>query len=101
VCVLGQSEPLDSVLTFPSGCDTLEYSWVKVIAVSMRLRILFMTLQSTNNHLEELKKKTAAAEEVLERTASLFDELQKQEWESHLMLQKFGHVITSGIACQP
>jgi hypothetical protein len=29
------------------------------------------------DHLEELKKKTAAAEEVLERTASLFDELQK------------------------
>ncbi|KAG2583340.1 hypothetical protein PVAP13_6KG140500 [Panicum virgatum] len=30
-----------------------------------------------HDHLEELKKKTAAAEEVLERTASLFDELQK------------------------
>ncbi|KAG2628736.1 hypothetical protein PVAP13_3KG379600 [Panicum virgatum] len=54
-----------------------------------------------HDHLEELKKKTAAAEEVLERTASLFDELQKQEQESHLMLQNFGHVITSGIACQP
>jgi len=54
-----------------------------------------------HDHLEELKKKTAAAEEVLERTASLFDELQKQEQESHLMLQKFGHVIISGIACQP
>ena len=52
-------------------------------------------------HLEELKKKTAAAEEVLERTASLFDELKKQEQDSHLMLQKFRHVITSGIACQP
>ncbi|KAG2641104.1 hypothetical protein PVAP13_2KG150248 [Panicum virgatum] len=34
----------------------------------------------------QLRKKTAAAEEVLERTASLFDELQKQEQESHLML---------------
>ncbi|KAG2549648.1 hypothetical protein PVAP13_9KG276313 [Panicum virgatum] len=54
-----------------------------------------------HDHLEKLKKKIAAAEEVLERTASLFDELQKQEQESHLMLQKFGHVITSGIACQP
>ena len=54
-----------------------------------------------HDHLEELKKKTVAAEEVLERTASLIDELQKQEQESHLMLQKFGHVITSGIACQP
>jgi len=54
-----------------------------------------------HDHLEELKKKTAAVEEVLERTASLFDELQKQEQESHLMLQKFGHIVTSGIACQP
>ena len=54
-----------------------------------------------HDHLEELKKKIEAAEEVLERTASLFDELQKQEQESHLMLQKFGHVITTGIACQP
>ena len=53
-----------------------------------------------HDHLEELKKKTTA-EEVLERTALLFDELQKQEQESHIMLQKFGHVITSGIACQP
>ena len=39
-----------------------------------------------HDHLEELKKKIEAAEEVLERTASLFDELQKQEQESHLML---------------
>ena len=54
-----------------------------------------------HDQLEELKKKTAAAEEVLERTARLFDELQKQEQESHFMVQKFGHVITSGIACQP
>ena len=53
-----------------------------------------------HEHLEQIKK-TEAAEEVLERTASLFDELQKQEQESHLMLQKFGHVITTGIACQP
>ena len=56
---------------------------------------------AVHDHLEELKKKTATAEEVLERTASLFDELKKQEQESHLMLQKFRHVITSGIACQP
>ena len=54
-----------------------------------------------HDHLEKLKKKTAAAEEVLERTVRLFDELQKQEQESHFMVQKFGHVITSGIACQP
>jgi len=54
-----------------------------------------------HDHMEKLKKKTAAAEEVLERTASLFDELQKQEQESHLILKKFGNVITSGIACQP
>ncbi|KAG2570634.1 hypothetical protein PVAP13_7KG089000 [Panicum virgatum] len=53
-----------------------------------------------HDHLEELKKKTVVAEEVLERTASLFDELKKQEQDSHLMLQKFRHVITSGISCQ-
>ena len=50
VCVsLDEPEPVDSVLTFLSGYDTLEYSWVKATAVSMRLQILFVTLQSTNN----------------------------------------------------
>ena len=48
MCVLGQPEPVDSVLTFPSGYDTVEYSWLKATAVSVRLRILFVTLQSTN-----------------------------------------------------
>ena len=49
MCVLGQPEPIGSVLTFPSGYDTLENSWVKATAVSVRLRILFVTLQNTNN----------------------------------------------------
>ena len=48
MCVLGLFEPVDSVLTFPSGYDTLEYSWVKATTVSVRLRISFVTLQSTN-----------------------------------------------------
>src|SRR6185312_3041782 len=48
VCVLGQHEPVGSVLTFPSGYDTLEHSWVKATAVSVRLRILFVMLQNTN-----------------------------------------------------
>ena len=48
MCVLGQPEPIGSVLTFPSGYDTLEFSWVKATAVSVRLRILFVTLQNTN-----------------------------------------------------
>jgi len=30
----------------------LEYSWVKATAVSVRLRILFVTLQNTNMHWE-------------------------------------------------
>ena len=47
MCVLGQPEPVDSVLTFPSGYDTLEYSWVKATTVSVHLRILFVTLQNT------------------------------------------------------
>ena len=51
MCVLGQPEPVGSVLTFPNGYDTLEYSWVKATAVSVRLRILFVTLQNTNNYL--------------------------------------------------
>ena len=50
MCVLGLSEPVDSVLTFLSGYDTPEYSWVKAIAVSVHLRILFVTLQSTNRY---------------------------------------------------
>ena len=44
---LEEPEPVNSVLTFLSGYDTLEYSWVKATEVSMRLRILFVTLQST------------------------------------------------------
>ena len=40
VCVsLDEPEPVDSALTFPSEYDTLEYSWVKATAVSVRLRI--------------------------------------------------------------
>ena len=46
---LDEPEPVDSVLTFLSGYDTLKYSWVKATAVSVRLRILFVTLQSSNN----------------------------------------------------
>ena len=38
MCVLGLSELIDSVLTFPSGYDTLEYSWVKATAISVRYR---------------------------------------------------------------
>ena len=50
MCVsLDESEPVDSVLTFLSGYDTLEYSWVKATAVSVHLRILFVTLQNTNS----------------------------------------------------
>ena len=45
---LDEPEPVDSVLTFLSGYDTLEYSWVKATAVSVRLRILFVMLQNTN-----------------------------------------------------
>ena len=36
VCVsMDEPEPIDSVLTFLSGYDTLEYSWVKATAVSV------------------------------------------------------------------
>ena len=49
MCVRGQPEPVGSVLTFPSGYDTLEYSWGKATVVSVRLQILFVTLQNTNN----------------------------------------------------
>ena len=45
---MDEPESVDSVLTFLSGYDTLEYSWVKATAVSQRLRILFVALQSTN-----------------------------------------------------
>ena len=46
---LDEPEPVDSVLTFLNGYDTQEYSWVKATAVSLSLRILFVTLQNTNN----------------------------------------------------
>ena len=51
---LDEPEPVDSLLTFLGGYDILEYSWVKATAVSVRLRILFVTLQNTNNiHLKQ------------------------------------------------
>ena len=51
---LDEPEPIDSALTFPSGYDTLEYSWVKVTSVSVHLRILFVMLQSTNRQGDPL-----------------------------------------------
>ena len=49
MCVsLEEPELVNSVLMFLSGYDTLEYSCVKVTAVSVHLRILFVTLQNTN-----------------------------------------------------
>ena len=45
---LDEPELVDSVLTFLNGYDTLEYSWMKATAVSVRLRILFVTLLNTN-----------------------------------------------------
>ena len=54
MCVLGQPESVGSVLTFPSGYDTLEYSRVKATAVSVHLRILFVMLQSTNRQGDPL-----------------------------------------------
>ena len=45
---LDEPEPVDSVITFLNGYDTSEYSWVKTTTVSVRLRILFVKLQSTN-----------------------------------------------------
>ena len=79
----------------------LEVSTAREAVLRRQLNAQKQSSVVLHDHLEELKKKTTAAEEVLERTASLFDELQKQEHESHLMLQKFGHIVTSGIACQP
>ena len=49
--VNNEPEPVDSVLTFLSGYDTLEYSWVNATAVSVCLRILFVMLQNTNTRL--------------------------------------------------
>ena len=79
----------------------LEVSTAREAVLRRQLNAQKQSSVVLHDHLEELKKKIEAAEEVLERTASLFDELQKQEQESHLMLQKFGHIVTSGIACQP
>ena len=48
---LDEPEPVDSILMFLSEYDTLEYSWVKATVVSVRLQILFVTLQNTNTRL--------------------------------------------------
>ena len=48
VCVsFDETEPVDCVLTFSYGYNTLEYSWMKVTVVFMFLQILFMMLQNT------------------------------------------------------
>ena len=60
---LDEPEPVDSILTFLSGYDTLEYSWVKATAVSVRLRILFVTLQNTNSGEGETRKERNGMEE--------------------------------------
>ena len=50
MCVsFDETEPVDCVLTFSYGYNTLEYSWMKVTVVFMCLQILFMTLQNTNS----------------------------------------------------
>ena len=51
---LDEPEPVDSVVTFLSGYDTLEYSWMKATVVFVRLRILFVTLQNTNSAVPPL-----------------------------------------------
>ena len=69
MCVsLYELEPIDSVLTFLSGYDTLEYSWVKATMVSVRLRILFLTLQSTNNIQTEASQITCPLHKRIEQT---------------------------------
>ena len=65
---LDENEPVDSVLTFLSGYDTLEYSWVKATAVSVRLRILFVTLQNTNTQAGRLLKVPESFERYVSTT---------------------------------
>ena len=62
---LDEPEPVDSILTFLSEYDTLEYTWVKATAVSVRLRILFVTLQNTNS-LEHLPPQFDVVEAFIE-----------------------------------
>ncbi|KAG2628359.1 hypothetical protein PVAP13_3KG382454 [Panicum virgatum] len=95
------AEVASHVLSQCSSNNTFLKNVAREAALRRQLNAQKQSSVVLHDHLEELKKKIEAAEEVLERTASLFDELQKQEQESHLMLQKFGHIVTSGIACQP
>ena len=55
MCVsLDETEPIDSVLTFPSGYDTLEYSWVKATAVSVHLQIYLCRYEIPTSFLAPL-----------------------------------------------
>jgi len=47
---LDEAKPVDSVFTFLSEYGSLKYSWVKIIAVSVSLQILFVTLQNNNRN---------------------------------------------------
>ena len=65
---LDEPKPVDSVLTFLSGYDTLEYSWVKATTVSVRLRILFVTLQNTKTQAGRLLKVPESFERYVSTT---------------------------------
>jgi len=53
-----------------------------------------------HEQLEELKKKTKAKEEALERIARLYEELKKEQEESNLILMKILNMNTPGISPQ-
>ena len=72
MCVIGQPEPVGSVLTLPSGYDTLEYSWVKTTAVSVCLQILFVMLQNTNNDLQNQGEVKILQDRSCDNMADLF-----------------------------
>ena len=64
---LDEPEYVDNILTFLGGYDTLEYSWVKATAVSVRLRILFVMLQNTNSEIGWIRVPCVERPRVLAR----------------------------------
>ena len=90
---MDEPEPVDSVLKFLSGYDTLEYSWVKATVVSMRLWILFVMLQNTNNaavHSMNLGPCGEYLERCKPKTVNKLFEIMQQYYKSnHGKRQKF------------
>ena len=77
--VLSQNSSNNTFLKNASLSTPSKSSLAREVALCRELNAQKQSSAVLHDHLEELKKETTVVEEILERTAGLFDELQKQE----------------------